>query len=494
MAAGRARRLRLRGFQQLAAYRDTYAARRARRMERLLPGGDVPRPAPPRVALQAPRPRRQRLAGPHSGLRRARGTGRGDEELHGPVLGAGAVRLAGRRVRRLEERQPHDLRGPCGHGAGEGGRGHLPRIHGKNTTYNKKGRLQRRAAHGHRRAPLLRVVRLSCVEFLRPGIALRHARRAEGAGAPRPRAGAGSHHGPRTRPLREEPQRRHQRAGRHRPALFAARKGGLPALLGLDALRLRQGRGAAFPAFERQILARRIPFRRLPLRRRDLDDLPPPRLHRFRLPRTFLRRGGERRRADLSDAGQPAGARLPRGRRDDRRGRKRHAGDVHSRHGRRHRLRLPAGDGHSRFLDQAAQGGARRGVEHLGDVERDDRPPARSEDGGLRRVARSGAGGRQDTGVQTDGQGYVFQHGPRVAERGDRPRHGAAQDDPPDDHFDGRAGLPQLHGQRVRASRMDRLPARGQRLELRPRPAAVVAGRERVSALCVAGGFRQGDD
>ena len=50
-------------------------------------------------------------------------------------------------------------------------------------------------------------------------------------------------------------------------------------------------------------------------------------------------------------------------------------------------------------------------------------------------------------------KGDVFQHGPRVAERGDRPRHGAAQDDTPDDHFDGRAGLPSTpHGQRVRAS------------------------------------------
>ena len=56
-----------------------------------------------------------------------------------------------------------------------------------------------------------------------------HHRRAEGAGAPRPRAGAGSHHGPRTRPLRED-LTRHQRAGRHGPPLFAARKGGLPAL------------------------------------------------------------------------------------------------------------------------------------------------------------------------------------------------------------------------------------------------------------------------
>ena len=329
MAAGRARRLRLRGFQQLAAYRDTYAARRARRMERLLPGGDVPRPAPPRVALQAPRPRRQRLERPHPGLCHARGTGRGDEELHGPVLGAGAVRLAGRRVRRLEERQPHDLRGPCGHGAGEGGRGHLPRIHGKNTTYNKKGRLQRRAAHGHRRAPLLRVVRLPRVEFLRTRIALRHARGAEGAGAPRPRAGAGGHHGSGACPLRPQPQRRHQRAGRHRPPLLAARQGRLPALLGLEALRLRQGRGTAFPAVERQVLARRVPFRRLPLRRRNVDDLPPPRLCRLRLPRTLLRRRGQPRRADLPDARQPPGARLPAGGRDHRRGRERNAGHVH---------------------------------------------------------------------------------------------------------------------------------------------------------------------
>ncbi len=84
-----------------------------------------------------------------------------------------------------------------------------------------------------------------------------------------------------------------------------------------------------------------------------------------------------------------------------------------------------------------------------------------------------------------------FQHGPRVAEHRDRPRHGAAQDDPPDDHLDGRAGLPQLHGQRVRASRVDRLPARRQRVELRPRPAAVVAGRERFLRYAWLGDFDQ---
>ena len=49
-------------------------------------------------------------------------------------------------------------------------------------------------------------------------------------------------------------------------------------------------------------------------------------------------------------------------------------------------------------------------------------------------------------------------------------------------------------GNEFRTPRVDRLPARRQRLELCPRPAAMVAGEERVPALLVAGGFRQGDD
>ena len=182
VAAGSARRLRLRRLQQLAAHRDPHAPRRGGGVERLFPHGDVPRPAGARLALQTPRPRRQRLAGPHSGLRRARRTGRGDEELHRAVLGArGAVRLAGRRLRRLEDRQPADLRSPRGHGPGARGRGHLPRIHRKDTPGHQEGRLQRRAADGRGRTPLLRFVRLPRVELLRPDIALRHARGAERA-------------------------------------------------------------------------------------------------------------------------------------------------------------------------------------------------------------------------------------------------------------------------------------------------------------------------
>ncbi len=331
-----------------------------------------------RLALQDPRPRRQRLAGPHSGLRHARRTGRGDEELHRAVLDArGAVRLAGRRVRRLEDRQPADLRSPRGHGPGARGRGHLPRIHRKDTPGHQEGRLQRRAADGRGRAPLLRFVRLPRVELLRPVVALRHARGAERADPPRSRAGARGHHGPRARPLRQEPQRGDQRTRRHGPSLLAGGRGGLPALLGFETLRLRQGRGAPFPAVERQILARRVPFRRLPLRRRDLDDLPPPRLRRIRLARPLLRRGGQRGGPHLPHPGQPPRARLPSLGRDDRRGRERHAGHLHPDRRRRRRLRLPPGHGHSRLLDQTAQGGTRREVGHPGHVARPDRPPAR---------------------------------------------------------------------------------------------------------------------
>ena len=190
VAAGGARRLRLRRLQQLAADRNPHAQRCGGGLERLFSRGDVPRPAAARLALQNPRPRRQRLAGPHPVLRHARGAGRRDQKLHGAVLEPRrAVRLAGRRVRRLEDRQPADLRGPRGHGPGTRGRGDLPRIHRKDTPGHQKGRLQRRAADGRGRAPLLRVVRLPRVEFLRPLVALRHARRAEGTDPPRPRTG-----------------------------------------------------------------------------------------------------------------------------------------------------------------------------------------------------------------------------------------------------------------------------------------------------------------
>ncbi len=123
VAARSARRLRLRRLQQLAAHRDPHAPRPPWGLERLLPRSDVPRPAAARLALQTPRSWRQRLAGPHSGLRDARRAGRGDQKLHGAVLGAGAVRLAGRRLRHFENREPAHLRSTRGHGPGAEGVG-----------------------------------------------------------------------------------------------------------------------------------------------------------------------------------------------------------------------------------------------------------------------------------------------------------------------------------------------------------------------------------
>ena len=56
-----------------------------------------------------------------------------------------------------------------------------------------------------------------------------------------------------------------------------------------------------------------------------------------------------------------------------------------------------------------------------------------------------------------------------------RPRHRAAQDDPPDHVQPGRRSVSELHGQRVRPPGMGRLPARRKQLQLPLRPPAVVA-------------------
>ena len=62
-----------------------------------------------------------------------------------------------------------------------------------------------------------------------------------------------------------------------------------------------------------------------------------------------------------------------------------------------------------------------------------------------------GAGGRQDGGVLADGQGDVLVHvGEVAAVAHHRPRHRAAQDDPPHHARPRRRGIPQLHGYDIR--------------------------------------------
>ena len=142
--------------------------------------------------------------------------------------GAGAVRLAGDAFDASKNGAASAIyEAHVGMAQEKGGRGHLPRIHGENTTYNKKGRLQRRTAHGHRRAPPItgRSV-TTCRVSSHPHRAAARPEELKGAGAPRPRAGAGGHHGSGACPLRPQPQRRHQRAGRHRPPLLLPGKAG----------------------------------------------------------------------------------------------------------------------------------------------------------------------------------------------------------------------------------------------------------------------------
>lgn len=128
MAPRGLRRLPFRRFQRLAAHRTAARQGYTRGLEHLPARCHVRPQAPPRIALQNPRPRPQRLARPHSGLCRARRAGRADEELHGAVLGPAAVRLVGRHVRHRPPRPTAHLRGARGDGAGAGRCGHLPRI------------------------------------------------------------------------------------------------------------------------------------------------------------------------------------------------------------------------------------------------------------------------------------------------------------------------------------------------------------------------------
>ena len=72
-----------------------------------------------------------------------------------------------------------------------------------------------------------------------------------------------------------------------------------------------------------------------------------------------------------------------------------------------------------------------------------------------------------------------------------RPRRRAAQADPPDHLQPRRRGLPQLHGQRVRPPRVDRLPARGQRLVDTTTPAG--SGRWPTTSCCATRGLNRFD-
>ena len=117
----------------------------------------------------------------------------------------------------------------------------------------------------------------------------------------------------------------------------------------------------------------------------------------------------------------------------------------------------------------------------------------RREDHLLRRVPRPGPRGGQDAHFQAHGQGDVLLHEHRVPEPRRGPRHRPAQDDPPRDRRHRRRRLPHLHGQRVRPSRMDRLPPGRERLVLQARPPSMVPRGPRLPPLRLPAEFRRGD-
>ena len=266
-----------------------------------------------------------------------------------------AVRLARRFVRYRLRRQSADLRVPCRDGPGKGRSRHILRIYQNDPAAYQKSGLQHDSIDGGRRTPLLRQFRIPCQQFFRPVVALRHSGRTESPGAQGACDGVGGDYGSGPFALREKYQRRAKRARRHGSPLFAGRQSRRSSVLGLEAVRLRQGAGASFPALQHQILADGVSFRRVPFRRGHVDDLLSPRLHGVRQPREIFQPGGQRRGAMLPDAGQPINPRPVSARRHDCRGRQRYA--RHVRRGRRGRgrVRLPARHGRARLLDQTAE-------------------------------------------------------------------------------------------------------------------------------------------
>ncbi len=106
---------------------------------------------------------------------------------------------------------------------------------------------------------------------------------------------------------------------------------------------------------------------------------------------------------------------------------------------------------------------------------------------GLCGVPRSGAGGRPDDDLPPGRGEHVHRHEQGLPQPRDRPRHCPAQDDSSVHSVRRRRSVPQLYGQRIRPSRMDRLPPGGQRLELPLLPPPVEPEGQRNAQIPVAG-------
>ncbi len=116
----------------------------------------------------------------------------------------------------------------------------------------------------------------------------------------------------------------------------------------------------------------------------------------------------------------------------------------------------------------------RRAVEHGRHLVGAYQQARRRKDGQLRRVPRPGLGGRQDHHFPPDRQRDVLQHAQRPAQSDSGQGSGAAQAHTPGHCRHLRRRLSDVHGERIRTSRVDRLPARGKRLVVQTRQTPMV--------------------
>ena len=124
--------------------------------------------------------------------------------------------------------------------------------------------------------PYYGIVRVSCIQFLRAFLALRHARRPALPHRHGTRDGDRSGDGPGTFPRGEKPGGGTLRIRRQTRTLLRGRSFGQSPRMGFQTVRLRQDVRPAIPAVQHRLLDGGIPLRRIPLRRGNLHAVLPP--------------------------------------------------------------------------------------------------------------------------------------------------------------------------------------------------------------------------
>ena len=118
-------------------------------------------------------PLARRPGRPHPGLGPAGRAGPRHSHLQRPGLAPGNSLPVATPALPTQSRRTSHLRGPPGHGSGRGENRDLGRVHREDPAAHHCCRIQHHPAHGRSGAPVLRLLRLPGVEFLRRQFALR---------------------------------------------------------------------------------------------------------------------------------------------------------------------------------------------------------------------------------------------------------------------------------------------------------------------------------